>query len=640
MKNKLKKTFKFGILIIGIFLLLLSCERQEDAIPEEVQQEKTMATISFNQFKSKINSNSKLESFSRFFDISKSFKSGNFSKIGTNISSEVTISTDDIIMIKKEEFTTYTFTILTPTENFEFYNLVLYANNNQEIYKSYILKYTPSEKWLSDTTQHFSGNVKIVTNDIFDIGNLIQSKSSISAKVSANDDCISSVITSYQCSNNVADHREGSPGYPDCTATEFYYYITVNYEPCSGSGGGDNGDFGPNTSGGTTTSGGGDAGIVTAPNTVPYTFQLKNFESGTLNSIERTYYHSNSNIKNTIDNYLIQKNFTDIAKLDAKSALEFGNSLLLNFAQFNWAFNHRDSEEFNEIKGFLNESFYSQEAKVFAKEMIDQMILDQNLTFEQAVTIAAVNTLSNPITGDPIEFYLLAQYKNSNALKLSSFSIASNSIQVGAYTLTPHYKSNGTLVFYTAARWNSTGNGLIHDIEYIIKPSGLSNFQQKIDLYTAAANLFYLNGTPTQGQISMAAGDYVTGLKDMWADALTNPQYYLYLAHVFVGVATNLNAVESTSTTFEGKIKFTSQTSSSNSKISIDINNRSYTQYRQMIQDKFPNSSWTPNAFGEVELFLSGNIKYVGRFQNSSGYAYVIEYWKNGLLVGKFRFFY
>lgn len=636
MKNKLKKTFKFGILIIGIFLLLSSCEKYEEAIPKEVQQEKTIATISFNQFKSKINSNEKLESFSRFFDINKSSKTGNSSKIGTDISSEVTISTDDIIMIKKEKFTTYTFTILTPTENFEFYNLVLYANNNQEIYKSYILKYTPSEKWLSDTTQHFSGNVKIINNDIFNIENLLQSKSAITSKSTLNDDCISSVVTSYECSNNVAGHREGSPGSPGCTATEFYFYITINYEPCSGSSGG--GDFDPNTGGGTTTSGGGDAGIVTAPNTVPYTSQFKNFESGTLNSIERTYYHSDSNIKNTIDNYLIQKNFTDIAKIDAKSALEFGNSLQLNFAQFNWAFNNRNSEEFYEIKGFLQESFYSQETKTFAKEMIDQMILDQNLTFEQAVTIAAVNTLSNPITGDPIEFYLLAQYKNSNALKLSSFSIASNSIQVGAYTLTPHYKSNGTLVFYTAARWNSTGNGLIHDIEYIIKPSGLSNFQQKIDLYTAAANLFYLNGTPTQGQISMAAGDYVTGLKDMWADALTNPQYYLYLAHVFVGVATNLNAVESTSTTFEGKIKFTSQTTGS-SEVSIDINNRSAIQYKQMISQKNPSSSWGLSTDGKVDILISGNIKYTGRFENNSGYYYTIEYFRNGVRMGKFRFF-
>ena len=274
---------------------------------------------------------------------------------------------------------------------------------------------------------------------------------------------------------------------------------------------------------------------------------------------------------------------------------------------------------------YLQENEFTSSYKTLAKELINVMIVTD-----------AVENLSNTITGDPIEFYLVLQYKNSNLLNLSSFSINSNTIQVGSYTLIPHYKKDGTLVFYTAARW--VGNNLMHDIEYIVKPSGLTNFQNKIDLYTASANLFYLNSTPNQGQIALAIGNYFTGLKNMWADALTNPQYYLYLGHVFVGVATNLNAVESTTTSFEGKIKFTSYTNPSRV-VSVDINNRSFIQYRQLIQNKFPNSSWIPNASGEVELFLSGNIKYVGRFQNNSGYAYVIDYYRNGMLIGKFRFF-
>lgn len=284
------------------------------------------------------------------------------------------------------------------------------------------------------------------------------------------------------------------------------------------------------------------------------------------------------------------------------------------------------NQEINlQIFTYLQENEFISSYKTLAKELINVMIVTD-----------AVENLSNTITGDPIEFYLVLQYKHSNLLNLSSFSINSNTIQVGSYTLLPHYKKDGTLVFYTAARW--VGNNLMHDIEYIVKPNGLTNFQNEIDLYTAAANVFYLNGTPSQGQIALAVGDYFTGLKNMWADALTNPQYYLYLAHVFVGVATNLNAVESTTTSFEGKIKFTSNTNPS-SVVSVDINNRSFIQYRQLIQNKFPNSSWIPNASGEVELFLSGNIKYVGRFQNNSGYAYVIDYYRNGILIGKFRFF-
>lgn len=295
----------------------------------------------------------------------------------------------------------------------------------------------------------------------------------------------------------------------------------------------------------------------------------------------------------------------------------------LNKDQYNFLGYNQDINL--QIFTYLQKNEFISSYKTLAKELINIMIVTD-----------AVENLSNTITGDPIEFYLVLQYKHSNLLNLSSFSINSNTIQVGSYTLLPHYNKDGTLVFYTAARW--VGNNLMHDIEYIIKPSGLTNFQNKIDLYTASANLFYLNGTPSQGQIALAVGDYFTGLKNMWADALTNPQYYLYLAHVFVGVATNLNAVESTTTSFEGKIKFTSNTNPS-SVVSVDINNRSFIQYRQLIQNKFPNSSWISNASGEVELFLSGNIKYVGRFQNNSGYAYVIDYYRNGILIGKFRFF-
>lgn len=276
----------------------------------------------------------------------------------------------------------------------------------------------------------------------------------------------------------------------------------------------------------------------------------------------------------------------------------------------------------------------------FVEEVIELMILNPELTFEQATTINIVENLSNEISGDPVELYLILKYKHSSLLNASAYSSAGNSISVGSYTLTPHYSANGTLVYYTAARYSTTTGVPINSIEYIIKPSGLTNFQDKIDLYTAAANLFYMNGIPSQGQIAMAAGDYVTGLKDMWADALTDPQYYVYLAHIFVGCATNLNAVQSTSTSFEGKIKFTSSTQGSSIQ-NITINNRSATQYKQLISNKFPNATWETHPSPNVDqILISGNIKYVGRFENNSGFYYVIDYYRNGILIGKFRFNY
>ncbi len=309
---------------------------------------------------------------------------------------------------------------------------------------------------------------------------------------------------------------------------------------------------------------------------------------------------------------------------------------LINNNQFEW-YSQQNLETQTNILNFAISNGFSQNSQVLTYQTINQIIQNPALIFDEIIVENIVNNLSNPITGDPIELYLLAQYKNSNTLNLSTFSVNSNSLNVGEYILIPHYNANGTLVFYIAVRYDLYNGGLLHDFEYIIKPNGLANFQQQINLYTAAANLFYMNGTPSQGQIAMMAGDYVTGLKDMWADALTNPQYYIYLAHIFVGCATNLAAVESTSPVFDGKIRFTSSTQGSSVQ-NITINNRSASQYKQLISQKFPNSSWNLSTDGQVENFISGNIKYTGRFENNSGFYYTIDYSRNGQVIGKFRF--
>jgi hypothetical protein len=386
MKNKLLKSFKIGILTFGLLLLFCNCEKNDDIVSKELQQERTVTEISFEEFKSKTNLSNQTENLGPFFDINKPSSKSSINDKNTSNFSNATILKDNIIKIRKDNFTTYTFTILAQTENDEFYNLVLYVNNNQEIYKSYILKYIPSKKWLTDTSQHFSGNVKIVNNDIFNTGNLLQSKSSISSKSSQLDYCIDDVIITYECSHGREGHREGNPGRPSCTADEFYVYLDIISSPCSGSSGGDGGNFDPNISSGTSTSGGGndnDNGIVTAPNTVPYTWELKNFESGKLSKEERNYYHSDpqSNIKSTIDWHLILNNFSTNSQNEAQAALNFGDKLNLNFHQFNWVFNNRDSEELLDIKSYLNEIIIvTPEIESFLKEVIDSEIETNNST--------------------------------------------------------------------------------------------------------------------------------------------------------------------------------------------------------------------------------------------------------------------
>ncbi|OBX19678.1 hypothetical protein A9996_18825 [Gelidibacter algens] len=108
--------------------------------------------------------------------------------------------------------------------------MVLVVNNNQFIYRSHILRYTPSDKWLFDRTQNFSGNVEIINNNLFNVDNLI--KSDAEAQLRLSNDCVDDVLISYDCSNGIEGHRSGNPGKPICSATGFDEYIEITYGSC------------------------------------------------------------------------------------------------------------------------------------------------------------------------------------------------------------------------------------------------------------------------------------------------------------------------------------------------------------------------------------------------------------------------
>lgn len=240
----------------------------------------------------------------------------------------------------------------------------------------------------------------------------------------------------------------------------------------------------------------------------------------------------------------------------------------LSFAQQVWA--NENIEAYNQLIQHQIDNNWSNESEAFATELIDlasqnqqisnEIIFstiaekqnDSTLNLQQAFTLAVINNSENPMTGANVEFYLLLKYKNTSYFNRASFAVVSNSINVGTYTLTPHYKSDNTLVYYAAARYS--GNNTLHDIEYIIKSSALSNFQENINLYTHAANLFYMHGTPSDGQIAFLAGDYFSGLSQMWNDAIHSPQWWAYsitcFGHAIVSLPVN-TTVSSTITTHQ-----------------------------------------------------------------------------------------
>lgn len=142
-----------------------------------------------------------------------------------------------------------------------------------------------------------------------------------------------------------------------------------------------------------------------------------------------------------------------------------------------------------------------------------------------------VTTLSDPITGNGIELYLILKYKGSKLIDLSRYSTPST-LMAGDYTLTPHYDKNNRLLFYSAGRLG-LGN-FKNGIEYIIRADQLNNFRTNVKYYTSAADLVYMNGIPERGMIQMMSGDRVSALLNLWGEALKSPFYWTYLIDCFL----------------------------------------------------------------------------------------------------------
>ncbi|CAA0232870.1 conserved exported hypothetical protein [Tenacibaculum maritimum] len=366
-KKKLSKFLKVGVCLLGISLLLWSCEKEEEKVLfNEIQQEKTITHISLDEFTLNVTKNSKFKKLATFFDVKKKQ-----SKIRTKVNNDlsVRILTNDIIKIKKEAFTSYTFRILLQNDDDFMYNLVLYVNNRNEIYKSFILKYIPSEQRILDTpSSYFKGKVSLLKKDILLTNNLILLRE--------NADCLTGGTTYWECSYGY-EHAPGT-----CNASSFEYIMELEYGECNNGGGGEITVTPTDSSEGGASGGSQDGGIVTAPHTTSYTSELKNFVSDILNAEERNYYTSHNNIKNTIDTYLIQKNFSNLAKFEAKLAVEFGNDLNLNPQNFIWFFSNRNSKEVQDIKDFLAVNNNAIEAEEFAGQVIKVFVENPDLTIE------------------------------------------------------------------------------------------------------------------------------------------------------------------------------------------------------------------------------------------------------------------
>lgn len=507
-RNKIVNLFKVGILLFGVSLLLWNCE-QEDVLETE-KKEFVIKEHSLEDLKI----NTKFTSTLKLLESRKVASSKNVNS--TDIYN-FTIVPNNIKEVILEGITSYTLLVKRPFSTPDYFeNLVIQLKEGEET-KAYIIKYTPNntvELFEEHNSFNYEGKSSVFPLNLNNLD--IFSKGTTG-------EC--APILQTWCSWDT-DHVAGPSCYEANDGRLYRKYVenTNCFE---------SGDISYGGGGGSSTTNEPDSGdvIVTSPKTwdgTPTTINEGELLASRINSI-----------------------------------LDFS----LSPSELNWL--EVKLIEANEIKNFLEnnknlDNTYLEEAITFVKQAIEVLMNEGEVDFKQYDITQFINNIQNPITGNPVELYLIAKYKSNVLLDFSSYS-TSNEIQIGDYHLKPHYDIGNNLVFYTAYRVNSSGLPL-YGIEMLIKADGLDNFQNNISLYTSAANLFYLQGIPSEAQIEMAAGDYWIGLKNMWSDAVHSPEWWAYVITSFGHAITNLpvnSTVNSTRTVSKWRVPLSEMTAKS-----------------------------------------------------------------------------
>ncbi|MGS2738896.1 hypothetical protein [Sinomicrobium sp. M5D2P17] len=356
--------YRIYITIFAICISLSGCEEDfipaaQEVEPQQQQEEgKAIEDITFYEFRDE-------ELLSKTFgELERKERLAGKSNQGLY---NFTVDSSRIRRVIRDGHSYYTFSVRRNTSNADaIENLVLYRDKDNNP-KAFLLRYP-----VTGPLKKVEGHNSIVYEGAPELLPLLNTDTKKKGDTAARISQITYVLFVTYCTwGENGTHMAG----PACKAAGDGRTFTVTYtyqvSIDSGSGGGI-----PTTwySGSSSGGGGGSGdldqedGIVTAPNIDEmdmHLWDLKNFESDKLNSKERTYYHSDINIKNNIDRYLIERGFSGMSMFEAKNALNFGSILSLDYKIFNWGFNN-NNKIFEETGLYLVKNDYSEESMAFA----------------------------------------------------------------------------------------------------------------------------------------------------------------------------------------------------------------------------------------------------------------------------------
>jgi len=159
---------KNNILIGKLVLLLVSfslinCEKESNLETNEVISIKKFKKITLQELNSRVGHDEAFENISSLFDVNRSADLIQRTEALDN----AIILTDEIVEVQSDAGLDYTFKMIVDSEESEFYNLVVTVNDQGVITENKFIKYMPSESWIADRSQPFSGNASLVENSNF-----------------------------------------------------------------------------------------------------------------------------------------------------------------------------------------------------------------------------------------------------------------------------------------------------------------------------------------------------------------------------------------------------------------------------------------------------------------------------------------